>query len=129
MQHHRLESTRHKACDAEAKMPIDEQLEWVDCVYTVFEKKLRWIRAETVESFAFDALQPFGSDEFRLQSTYERKVGLLGKDFGHEIDQHSFEMGAIAATMLYFKDAKLLMDRIEAVTNQARYGQQSNICI
>jgi len=110
-------------------MPIDEQLEWVDCVYTVFEKKLRWIRAETVESFAFDILQPFGSDEFRLQSTYERKVGLLGKDFGHEIDQHSFEMGAIAATMLYFKDAKLLMDRIEAATKKARYGQQSNICI
>ena len=116
MQHQRAEKTKHNPSDWDAKMPDDSDLEWAQCVLTVYEKKMRWVRVEFVEKKMFQQLNEVGG--FRLKSIFERKRNLLA--IHASPPEGLFEMGAISATMRYFEDAKQLVLRIKYSTLKAR---------
>jgi hypothetical protein len=119
MQHQRIEKMKHHPSKWEAKMPFDEELEWVPCVLTVYEKKMRWVRVEFVESIKVQQLRPMSkSDGFRLKSLFERKRNLL--TIHDQPPEGLFEMEGIAATMRYIQDAKELLQRIKNGTLKAR---------
>jgi hypothetical protein len=119
MHHQRVEQLKHKPEDRETRMPVDEELEWVQCVSAVYMKKVRWIRANIQAKLQVETLMAFNpDDEFRLKSTYERNVKLLMKHVAPP--EGLFEMGAVAANMRYFQDAKGLLQRIKSKTLSAR---------
>jgi hypothetical protein len=121
MQHQRAEKMKHNSSDWESKMPAGADLQWAQCAWTVYRKKMRWVRVDFVEKKTFQPLASMKPNEtggFRLKSMFENKRNLLA--IHASPPEGLFEMGGISSTMRYFQDAKQLVLRIKDSTLKTR---------
>jgi len=68
---------KHSNSIEDYKLPSDEDLEWVQAVKLVYQRKMRWIRTDRASGIS--ELQSIGPDNFRMKSKFERATGLLEK--------------------------------------------------
>ncbi len=69
-------ASKHTSRD-DWKLPPDEDLKWVLSVKVVYQKKYRWVPADSVR--LVPEVQLFGAGDFRVRSKFERATEMLAK--------------------------------------------------